>query len=174
MKNVFQNGHPSTGNVPYTERTEDFIAFNPMNKAIYFDTISVQHYSEGRTFMETVIASEWSDLALNTSNEDSKAFYNGIPAMVEAAIKETVGEEAGIRLFTWIKEHADQTKTGGYIATYDDAGKPVAVWSDGQVGDGIMSTEMNFEGWQGQRTDDGLLFDVSREGEGIRIVVSKW
>lgn len=174
LKNVFQNGHPSTGNVPYTERTEDFIAFNPMNKAIYFDTISVQHYSEGRTFMETVIASEWSDLALNTSNEDSKAFYNGIPAMVEAAIKETVGEEAGIRLFTWIKEHADQTKTGGYIATYDDAGKPVAVWSDGQVGDGIMSTEMNFEGWQGQRTDDGLLFDVSREGEGIRIVVSKW
>lgn len=174
LKNVFQNGHPATGNVPYTERTGDFIAFNPMNKAIYFDTISVQHYSEGRTFMETVIASEWSDLALNTSNEDSKAFYNGLPAMVEAAIKETVGEEAGIRLFTFIKEHADQTKTGGYIATYDDAGKPVAVWNDGQVGDGIMSTEMDFESWQGQRTDDGLIFDVSREGEGIRIVVSRW
>lgn len=174
LKNVFQSGHPSTGNVPYTERTEDFIAFNPMNKAIYFDTISVQHHAEGRTFMETVIASEWSDLALNTSNEETKAFYNGIPVMVEAAVKETVGEAAGSRLYAFIKEHADQTKTGGYIATYDEAGNSVAVWSDGQVGDGIMSTEMDFESWQGQRTDDGLIFDVSREGEGIRIVVSRW
>jgi len=174
LKNVFQNGHPSTGNVPYTERTEDFIAFNPMNKAIYFDTISVQHHTEGRTFMETVIASEWSDLALNTSNEETKAFYSGIPAMVEAAVKETVGKEAGSRLYAFIKEHADQTKTGGYVATYDETGNPVAIWSDGQVGDGIMSTEMDFESWQGQMTDDGLIFDVSREGEGIRIVVSRW
>ncbi len=174
LKNVFQSGHPSTGNVPYTERTEDFIAFNPMNKAIYFDTISVQHHTEGRTFMETVIASEWSDLALNTSNEETKAFYNGIPAMVEAAVKETVGEEAGSRLYAFIKEHADQTKTGGYVASYDGTGNSVAVWSDGQIGDGIMSTEMDFESWQGQRTDDGLIFDVSREGEGIRIVVSRW
>ena len=171
---VYKTGSPATGNVPYLERTEDFIAFNPMNKAIYYDTISVLHNpSEEGVFMEINISAEWSDMALNTDNAESAAFYKSIPAMVEATIKNAIGENEGGELYSFIKEHADKTRMGGYIATHNENGEVVSIWSDGEVGDGIMSTELNFEQWQGRETDDGLRYYTARKGEGIVIKIYK-
>lgn len=173
MAEIFKSGNAATGTVPYKERSEDFIAFNPMNKAIYYDTISVLHNVGENVFMEVSISSEWSDLALNTDNAESIAFYECIPRMVEAAIKYSVGENAGAELFEYIKTHADKKTTGGYIATHDEHGDVVTVWSDGEVGDGIMSSELDLENWQGKTTDDGLTYYVACNGEGILIKIFK-
>lgn len=173
MAKVFQSGSASTGTIPYVERTEDFIAFNPMNKAIYYDTISVLHDVDEETFMEVTISSEWSDMALNTDNAESIAFYQCIPRMVEAAIKYSIGENAGTELYNWIKTHADKTVQGGYIASHNEYGEVVAVWTDGEVGDGIRSTELDFESWRDKTTDNGLRYYAARNGDGIVIKVYK-
>ena len=66
--------------------------------------------------MEATIANEWSDMALNTDHERTKAFYESIPGMVETTVKNMLGENTGEELFQFIKEHADRTVNGGYIA----------------------------------------------------------
>lgn len=173
ISKVFQSGSASTGTVPYIERTEDFIAFNPMNKAVYFDTISVMHDTAENTFLEINISSEWSDMALNTDNPESIAFYQCVPRMVEATMKYSLGENAGAELFNWLKEHADKTVQGGYIATHNEYGEVTTIWTDGEVGDGIRSTELDFESWRNKTTDNGLHYYVARNGEGIYIKVYK-
>lgn len=174
IKDVFQSGNASTGNVPYYERTEDCIVFNPMKNAIYYDTITVlSNTTDEDVFMQVHISPEWSDMALNTDNAESKVFYECIPRMVEAAIKNTVGAQEGAKLYAFIKEHADKTRNGGYVGTHNEYGDVISVWTDGPVGDGIMSTELDFSTWQGKTTDQGLRYYAARDGEGVVIKVFK-
>lgn len=173
LAGVYQSGHASTGNVPYKERTEDFIAFNPMHKAIYYDTISVLYNTAEDVYVEATISSEWSDLALNTDHPESIAFYECIPTMVEATLKTILGEHEGGELFQYAKEHADKTVNGGYVGKHNERGDVIVEWTDGPVGDGIMSTQMDFEDWKGRETDDGLRYYAARSGEGIYIKVYK-
>lgn len=173
LKKTYSTGTTPTGREPVKERTKDFIAYNPMSGAIFYDTISVLHDPSDGAFMEATIANEWSDMALNTDHEQTKAFYESIPGMVEVTLKNMLGENTGEELFQFIKEHADRTTNGGYIAYHDENNEIQTQWTDGPVGDGINSGEIDFENWQRRTTDDGLRFYVARSGGGIFIKVYK-
>lgn len=173
LKKTYSTGATPTGKEPVKERTKDFIAYNPMSGAIFYDTISVLHDPADGAFMEATIANEWSDMALNTDHEQTKAFYESIPGMVEATLKDMLGANTGEELFQFIKEHADRTANGGYIAYHDEKNEIQTEWTDGPVGDGINAGEIDFEKWQDRTTDDGLRFYVARSGGGIFIKVYK-
>lgn len=173
LTNIFQGGTPSYDNKPFEKRTDDFLAFNPMSGGIYYDTISVLHNPTSGEFIIATFSADWSDQEMNTPMEESKAYYRGIPAVYEATIKELLGQNAGTEFYNWIKAHADKMTTGGYISKFDENGKLISEWVDGEVGDGVMASSISFEDWSYKETDDGLRFDVTREGEGFVIRIYK-
>lgn len=175
ISNVFKGGVPSYGNKVYKKRTDDFIAYNPMAGGIYYDTISILHNptSNQNEFILATFSADWSDQAMNTPMDQDKKYYENIPRIYEATIKQLLGENEGTNLYNWIKEHADKTTTGGYIAKIDKDGKVYTEWTDGEVGDGVMASKMNFEDWQYKETDDGLRYNVCRDGDGFIIRIYK-
>lgn len=173
LSDAYSKGTTPTGTEPGKKRTDDFIAYNPMSGALYYDTISILHDPSDGAFIEATFSDEWSDLAMNTDHEKTKAFYESVPGMVETTLKSILGNNMGEELFLFIKENADRTQTGGYISHRDENNEIQTEWTDGPVGDGINAEEIDFENWQGKVTDDGLRFYVARSGNGFFVKVYK-
>lgn len=175
LTDLFKGGTAEDGNVPFKQVSDNYIAFNPMDKATYYDTISVTEYPEreDERFIVATFAQDWDDLADLTPYETSKAFYRGIPAMYESTIKKLLGENAGGEFYNWLKAHADKKTMGGYIGKFDENGNLCTEWTDGEVGDGINASAISFEEWIERTSDDGLRFDVARQGDGFSITIYK-
>ena len=172
LASIFKSGVADPGN-PAFKQSEDMLVFNPMHGGIYYDTINVIRPEEDKRFIIAEFSSDWSDQEGNTDNADSKAYYRGLPSTYERTIKQLIGPEIGQELYSFIKEHADITPNGGYVAGKDENGNPASVYTDGPVGDGCMCSELDFSQWQGRQTDYGLRFSVSRAGDGFRITIYK-
>lgn len=173
LESIYSGGSSPSGSAPYEKRGDNGIAYIPMEGALYYDTISVNYYPEGNTYVEATFANEWSDMAGNTDNPQVQAFYNSIPGVVESTLKSILGETAGGELFAFIKEHADRTQTGGYISRINEENRLETVWTDGPVGDGIQANDIDFEAWEEKFTDDGLRFYAARSGDGFAVKVFK-
>ena len=173
LKQAYSQGTTPTGKAPYEERGDSMIAYNPMSGALYYDTISVSYEPSDGALMTATFANEWSDQAMNIDNEQTKKFYESIPQMVETTLKSMLGDNAGEELYQYIKENADRTTTGGYLVYHDERGNLATKWTDGQVGDGIQASEIDFEKWQDKHTDDGLRYYAARSGEGFMVKVFK-
>lgn len=173
LSQIFSEGTPSVGNIPYKERSQNMIAFNPMSGGIYVDTISVVRTDNMDHYIEAEFCSDWSDLALNTDSVETQAYYNGIPEIYRRTIRELLGETEGEALFNYIKAHADITADGGYVAYHDEHGDIQTKKVDTPVGDGVRASSLDLEEWQNRRTDDGLRYSVSRAGDGFKITIYK-
>lgn len=175
LTDLFKGGTAEYGNIPYREVADNYIAFNPMTKATYYDTISVieEPGLGNNEFIVATFAEDWDDLEGLTPFEASKAFYRGIPAMYERTIKKLLGENTGTEFFNWLKAHADKKTKGGYIGKFDEKMNLYTEWTDDEVGDGIQASKISFEEWISRTTDDGLRFDVTQQGNGFKITIYK-
>ena len=171
---IFSSGTPNGQNKACDIRNDTMVAFNPSHGGVYYDTICVSSDTLSGLFILAEFSSDWSDLANNTVSEESKSYYNGIPATYAATLNTLLGVEEGTKLFNYIKENADKTITGGFIYSYDSNGNLKSEYSDTKVeGDGIMASEIDFTDWQNRTTSDGLRYSVSRMGDGFRIEIYK-
>ena len=171
---VYESAVSSSPDQPsFEQRSDDFIAFNPMSSGIYYDTVSVQHDPVTGEFADIIISHEWSDQAGISDDERSNAYYAGIEEVVRKTLVTTLGQNAGTELFQYIKAHADIKQPAGYVVRKNEHGQLESMWVEEPVGDGIMASEMDFTEWQGRHTDSGLRFSVSHHGNGIEIRIFK-
>lgn len=172
--NIFSGGTPSPGNIAWQQRTDNVIVFNPMRKGIYYDTVSVSYGLSDGTFVSAKFCSDWSDMAANTFDEGSAAYYRGIPGIYLNALCALLGESEGRSLFDYISSNADKAVTGGYEFSYDDNGNLQSAWSDAMVsGDGLRASVLDFSQWQDRETSYGLRYSVNSEGDGLRVRIFK-
>ena len=174
LENVYSNSNSNFGQDSFAELSENTIVFNEATGTVYSNTVTVSHDTLSGEFIVVSFNGDWSDQAVNVSSEVSKAYYAGIPEVVRQTLVTVLGPNAGTELFNYIKAHADMTITGGYIATTNpETGALESVWTDGEVGNGMNADTLNFESWQNRISDDGLRFDVVRDGNGIKVLVYK-
>lgn len=172
LKNIFENSTPNFKQDAYKELSSNFVGFNIAHGAIYGNTISVIHDTTSGEFLYISFNGDWSDQANNITSEESRAYYLGVPEVYRKTLVTCLGENVGTELFNYIKAHGDRTITGGYVARVNPETKAVeSVWTDGEVGNGVDAQHIDFEAWQDRTTDNGLRFDVVRNGNGIDIFV---
>ena len=176
ISSVFKGATPLPGSAPYRESSDGReISFNPMTGGVYYDTLNItdEPVGEDSVLLKASFSGDWSDYAANTPVAGAKAYYNSLPAVYEATIKSLLGPEEGERFFSFIKNEADRMTKGGYILVWDENGTLQSQWTDDYVGDGVGSSVTSYADWQGQATDDGLRYNVSRNGNGFTITIYK-
>lgn len=171
LTEIFQTSTPNYGQNAFAELGENGICYNQASKGIYGNTVTVLKDTTDGYYMQVSLAADWSDQALNVVSEQSKAFYQGVEEVYRKTLVSVLGETEGTAFFTYLKEHADQTTQGGYISQYDEKGLITAVWTDGPVGDGLQASTLELAPWINRYTDDGLRYDIVRNGDGIIIIV---
>lgn len=171
LQDVFKKAVPAAGNIPYCERGENIIAFNPMQRAIMVDTVCVSRpeLSE-EIFLTADFSGEWSDQASRT-DEENRAFYDGLPGIYEETLKQVLGENEGEQFYLWIKEHADKILSEGYFSSVDESGTHDVQWRNEPCGDGVASYALDFGRWYGHMTDYELYYDASIYANGFRVTV---
>ena len=53
----------------------------------------------------------------------------------------------------------------------DEKGIAQPVWTDGPVGDGIGAKDLELSQWTGRYTDDGYAYEITRNGDGLKLVI---
>lgn len=174
LVNIFSEGAPSLGNAAYAIRSDNMVVFNPSHGGRYVDSISVNAMPIDGGYIEARFIDDWSDLSGGTFVAESKAYYEGYPAVVHRTLIALLGQTEGDLLFEYIRMHADKSPQGGNVYGLNENGALVSYWSDEAVtGDGMLSSELDFEDWQNRVTGDGLRYSVSRLSDGICVMIFK-
>lgn len=171
LTNLFQSSTPNFEREPYVPIGEDAFCFNAGKLGVLGNTISVVHNSGEGYHMVVYLSAEWSDQALNVATPESKAFYAGLENVYKKTLIYALGETEGADFFNYLKQHADQTTEGGYVNVLDEKGIAQPVWTDGPVGDGIGAKDLELSQWTGRYTDDGYAYEITRNGDGLKIVI---
>jgi len=174
IEKIFKDGSPAAGNIGFYKRTENELVFNPMRGAIYIDTVDVMRpdITPNGEYIIATFSGEWGDQTGETT-VDNKAFYECLPELYRKTICTLLGDTEGMKLFNFIKSHADIKQKGGYIPQRNHDGSWELIETDQMTGDGVSASSINFSDWQARKTDDGLWYDVTQYGNGFRITIYK-
>ena len=171
LTNLFQSSTPNFEREPFSPLGDDAFCFNAGKLGVLGNTISVVHNSGEGYHMVVYLSAEWSDQALNVATPESKAFYTGLEDVYKKTLIYALGETEGTDFFNYLKQHADQTTEGGYVNVLDEKGIAQPVWTDGPVGDGIRAKDLELSQWTGRYTDDGYAYEITRNGDGLKLVI---
>lgn len=171
LTNLFQSSTPNFEREPFSPLGDDAFCFNAGKLGVLGNTISVVHNSGEGYHMVVYLSAEWSDQALNVATPESKAFYTGLEDVYKKTLIYALGETEGTDFFNYLKQHADQTTEGGYVNVLDEKEIAQPVWTDGPVGDGIRAKDLELSQWTGRYTDDGYAYEITRNGDGLKLVI---
>lgn len=171
LVHLFKNSPSNFGQNAIADLGDNGICYNQSSKGTLGNTVTVLKDSYDGHYIVATLAADWSDQANNVTSIQSKAYYSGLEEVYKNTIVSLLGEKEGVSFFEYLKKHADELKEGGYISQYDDKGILRSVWTDEFIGDGLQASTLELSQWTNRKTDDGLRYDIIRNGDGLMIII---